>query len=187
MNPINTKDQGHVGTLPAEETELLIKSQGQLITLSQIVIVIAILVSVISLASIAIFHTYTAGITIIVIMALFGIPFYILRNREKIRRQDMSKDIQIYKVQGILNLEQQDRIKGGTLYVAIVDNFKLPELVLQSPTFSNTSNPYTVLKPYIGQIMTAEYMPEIKKNRRIYDKGGNGYDFVRAKSSHFSS
>jgi len=160
--------------LPYEEVEVLIRREKSLVTLCKAILSISFLTSLASLIYLSLYHTYTVCITLIALALLLAIPFYILIGREKKRLQSINIGLEVYRMQGVLDLKRQDRLKNGDLYICTIGNFKLPELI-----FSGINpDPFVVLRPYIGQPMIAEYIPEISKNRRIYDTTGNGYDFI---------
>ncbi|GAC1391482.1 MAG: hypothetical protein NVSMB46_04130 [Candidatus Saccharimonadales bacterium] len=104
----------------------------------------------------------------LIITIPIAIACYLAMNKEQVRLDKIkTQDIQIYRVHGILSRRGAGK---GELYTYSLDNFMLPAVITRPAS--------KWLEQYLGQTMTAEYMPQISQNRSCYNSSVNAYNFI---------
>lgn len=83
-------------------------------------------------------------------------------------------NLQVYKVTGTVTTKNVGSFTNvGSLYEYSINNYALPEIL--SPYVANIINDF-------GPIVTAEFLPILRKNLRYYDTQGNSYNFITKQS-----
>jgi len=167
-----------VGPLPEDEKIVLIKSEGIMIKSVQIVLIVTYIAIFVSLIVAAFAKKHSTGITVAICILLIDIPLYMLFLKERARVKTMkSSSLEVYRLQGTLNCQYQNMGRGGGCYFIKIDDFTLPAII--------TVAVGKQIETHNGQLMSAEFIPEVSKNRRLYDSSGWQYNFLKSNTPRF--
>jgi hypothetical protein len=152
-----------VGNLSDDEKSLVVARYKRNITSLYILIVICLLL-------------ITLIFPIIIAIILFT---YI--NKKKVIIETIKNDkVPIARVSGIMAIRsvRMGNWFSSSRYSIVIGDFAMPEYCSYPDPLANL-----VFKdsPYIGEIMTVEYLPSLNLNRCYYDKSGHGYNSLTKK------
>jgi hypothetical protein len=154
----NSENQGQiVGTLSSEEKGLLVQQVNSTIKVYKYCLILSYVLILL-------------GIGIILVPAL-----YISINKQKKKLLQLTNnDLQVYRATSVLS--RKNKGYRGAMYVYYLGSFMLPGEVFPK-------NDPSGIQEHLRETISAEYIPDIAKNRSYTDSQGHGYNFITKTAS----